>query len=85
MVTDMSVLRRGSTGEEVAWLQTWLRQLNFYQGPIDGDFGPGTERAVADYRDWRGHDSRADADDDLQATMAADAEQYADAEFPEEG
>jgi putative peptidoglycan binding protein len=73
----MSVLSRGSTGDEVEWLQTWLRQLTFYQGPIDGDFGPGTEQALIAYRDWRGYGHGEDADDDLQTTLATDAEQHA--------
>jgi peptidoglycan hydrolase-like protein with peptidoglycan-binding domain len=79
MVSAMSELRRGSTGHEVEWLQTWLRQLAFYQGPIDGDFGPGTEQGVLAYREWRGVGDGDTADDELQAMMAADAEQYADA------
>lgn len=73
----MSVLSRGSTGDEVEWLQTWLRQLTFYQGPIDGDFGPGTEQALIAYREWRGYGQGEDADDELQTTLATDAEWHA--------
>lgn len=43
--TDMRVLHRGSKGEDVAELQTLLRNLDFAIS-IDGDFGAGTEVAV---------------------------------------
>jgi putative chitinase len=49
------VLRRGSQGEEVASLQTALRKLDFAV-TIDGDFGPGTEVAVARFQSERGVD-----------------------------
>ena len=38
--------RRGAKGDEVARIQTRLRELKLYRGPIDGDFGGGTESAV---------------------------------------
>lgn len=38
--------RRGSKGSEVARIQTRLSELGLYRGPIDGDFGGGTESAV---------------------------------------
>jgi len=37
---------RGSKGVEVEKIQTRLKELGFYQGPIDGIFGGGTESAV---------------------------------------
>ncbi len=40
------VLRRGSFGPEVRQIQDRLRVLGFYLGPVDGDFGAGTEGAV---------------------------------------
>lgn len=43
------VLHRGSKGENVAALQSLLRDLNFAVA-IDGDFGPGTEVAVARFQ-----------------------------------
>ncbi|MBR2823827.1 MAG: peptidoglycan-binding protein [Clostridia bacterium] len=40
-------LQRGFTGsDEVRALQKRLRQLGYYTGSADGDFGPGTEAAV---------------------------------------
>ena len=38
----MALYQRGSQGPEIAKVQT----LGFYAGPIDGDFGGGTESAV---------------------------------------
>jgi peptidoglycan/xylan/chitin deacetylase (PgdA/CDA1 family)/lysozyme family protein len=39
-------LRRGSTGSEVKELQEILIKLGYAPGPIDGRFGPSTEKAV---------------------------------------
>jgi putative chitinase len=50
------VLQRGSKGEEVASLQGMLRKLGFAVA-IDGDFGPGTEVAVARFQSERGLDA----------------------------
>lgn len=42
----MELYQRGSTGEKVKRLQARLKQLGHYRGPIDGGYGPGTEKAV---------------------------------------
>ena len=42
----MAILKQGSTGEEVREIQERLQIEGFYTGPIDGDFGPGTDEAV---------------------------------------
>lgn len=42
----MASYRLGSRGEEVGRIQTALKQKGFYLGPLDGDFGGGTESAV---------------------------------------
>lgn len=42
----MEVLRRGSTGPIVEYLQSLLQSLSFYSGRIDGIFGANTENAV---------------------------------------
>src|SRR5271170_4414002 len=36
----------GSTGADVVRIQTRLRDLSLYNGPLDGDFGGGTESAI---------------------------------------
>ena len=41
-----SLLSTGSSGEEVKTLQRRLKELGFYTGEIDGDFGKGTASAV---------------------------------------
>ena len=46
--------RRGARGEEVSRLQTRLRELGLYRGPIDGDFGGGTESAVRAFQQAHG-------------------------------
>ncbi len=42
----MAVYQSGSRGEEVVRIQTKLRSLGHYKGPLDGEFGGGTEAAV---------------------------------------
>jgi hypothetical protein len=42
----MALYRLGSKGEEVKRIQEKLKSDSFYKGPIDGDFGGGTEAAV---------------------------------------
>ena len=41
-----SSLKRGSTGAEVRKVQQRLKDLGYYTGPVDGDFGEATEKAV---------------------------------------
>ena len=41
-----SMLSSGSTGDEVKRMQQRLKELGFYTGEIDGDFGKGTKNAV---------------------------------------
>jgi hypothetical protein len=42
----MALYRRGSKGPEVSRIQARLKELGYYLGPIDADFGGGTESAV---------------------------------------
>ncbi len=44
--TNYSTIKRGSKGQDVVVLQEQLRDMGFYTGAIDGDFGPKTEDAV---------------------------------------
>ena len=43
-------IKSGSTGKEVTELQTTLKKLDFYTGPINGKFGPLTETAVKKFQ-----------------------------------
>jgi hypothetical protein len=40
------ILRLGTSGDAVRKIQTRLRELNLYSGPIDGSFGGGTQAAI---------------------------------------
>lgn len=44
--TDDGTLRVGSTGSAVTQLQQRLKDLGYYTGKVDGDFGAGTETAL---------------------------------------
>ena len=44
--TPQGSLKLGSQGDEVRNVQRKLRELGFYKGTVDGDFGEGTEKAV---------------------------------------
>ena len=44
----------GSGGEQVRFLQTVLNHLGYYNGRIDGDFGPVTDRAVRAFQQDHG-------------------------------
>ena len=46
----MPYLRKGSTGPEVSLLQGQLHRLGYDPGPIDGDFGTKTRRAVVAFQ-----------------------------------
>lgn len=49
-------LRVGSSGQNVLTLQQKLREAGFNPGPLDGDFGPLTDRAVRAFQRARGLD-----------------------------
>jgi len=44
------ILYRGLQGEDVKILQSKLESLGYVVGPIDGIFGPLTERAVKNFQ-----------------------------------
>jgi hypothetical protein len=46
----MPIYRLGSKGPEVKRIQLRLKELGFYRGPLDGDFGGGTENAVRSFQ-----------------------------------
>jgi peptidoglycan L-alanyl-D-glutamate endopeptidase CwlK len=50
----MQILRRGSSGPEVAELQTELKTRGFSPGAIDGRFGAGTEAAIIAFQHSEG-------------------------------
>jgi peptidoglycan hydrolase-like protein with peptidoglycan-binding domain len=50
----MAVFKLGSRGEEVRAIQRKLTELGDYRGPLDGDFGGGTQAAVAAFQQRKG-------------------------------
>ena len=48
--TDTSVLRTGSSGLAVRQLQDQLKDLGYYKGSSDGEYGAATEQAVRDFQ-----------------------------------
>ena len=50
-------LSSGSHGEKVEELQKRLQALGYYDGEIDGQFGPGTKAAVVDFQKNNGLDT----------------------------
>ena len=56
-----SVLKNGSKGDMVKQLQTRLKELGYYTGAIDGDYGPGTRQAVIVFQKQHGLDADGEA------------------------
>lgn len=50
-------LSSGSRGEKVEELQKRLQALGYYDGEIDGQFGPGTKAAVVNFQKNNGLDT----------------------------
>lgn len=50
-------LSNGSHGEKVEELQKRLQELGYYDGEIDGQFGPGTRSAVVGFQKNNGLDA----------------------------
>jgi len=46
-----TILKRGSTGETTAKLQTLLARAGYHPGPADGDFGRRTEQALKAFQE----------------------------------
>lgn len=54
LLSAEAVLRRGSTGDDVAAVQKRLKQWGYYSGAVDGIYGYGTERAVKWFQEKNG-------------------------------
>ncbi len=46
----MRILRLGSRGSDVMEIQAVLQKIGYYQGPVDGIFGYGTQQAVMQFQ-----------------------------------
>lgn len=63
-------LRFGSKGNLVSEVQEKLKELNYYEGNVDVDFGPRTLRALIEFQeDFFGED----ADDGIVGPITASA------------
>ncbi len=63
------LLRRGSTGAQVVDLQNRLRALGFYNGPLNGNFGPQTEAAVIAFQRSQGLDADGIVGSQVEAAL----------------
>ena len=75
--TAEPVLRVGSTGDEVTELQTRLKELGYYSGDVDGQYGNGTKEAVRLFQQQNGLDADGlFGGDTRSALFAEDAQAY---------
>ena len=51
------LLKKGDDGGSVSLMQERLKELGYYNGSVDGDFGPGTEQAVRLFQSQNGLDA----------------------------
>lgn len=70
-----SYLSSGSKGEMVSQLQTRLQALGFYTGAIDGQYGPGTKKAVEFFQRQHGLDADGIAGAKTLAMLSSDQAQ----------
>ena len=70
--TPEPALSTGSHGDKVTALQTRLRDLGYYQGEIDGQFGPGTREAVIAFQRQNGLDADGLAGEETQRVLFSD-------------
>ncbi len=68
-VTPEPPLRNGSQGEKVRELQERLQELGYYQGEVDGQFGPGTKEAVVAFQARNGLDADGLAGEETQKML----------------
>ena len=69
MVTPEPALHNGSQGEKVWQLQERLKELGYYTGEVDGQFGPGTKEAVIAFQKKNGLDADGLAGEETQRVL----------------
>ena len=62
-------MSNGSTGRDVVRLQRRLSLLEYYYGSLDGQYGPGTAKAVADFQKRHGLSQTGSADTQTLQTL----------------
>ena len=72
VATPEPALHNGSQGEKVVKLQERLLQLGYYEGEVDGQFGPGTREAVVAFQERNGLDADGYAGEETQRVLYSD-------------
>lgn len=72
VATPEPALHNGSQGEKVIKLQERLLQLGYYEGEVDGQFGPGTREAVVAFQERNGLDADGYAGEETQRVLYGD-------------
>ena len=72
VVTPEPALHNGSQGEKVTKLQERLQALGYYEGEVDGQFGPGTREAVVAFQERNGLDPDGYAGEETQKVLYSD-------------
>ena len=67
--TPEPALHTGSQGEKVWKLQEKLQALGYYEGEVDGQFGPGTRDAVIAFQQKNGLDADGLAGEETQKVL----------------
>ena len=75
VAADSGLLRQGSRGERVRQLQNRLKELGYYSGEVDGDFGAGTLRAVKAFQKQHGLDADGLVGDKTWSVLTSDTAQ----------
>ena len=79
------LLKPGVEGEEVRKLQQRLKELNYYSGTVDGQFGPGTQDAVIRFQKQHGLTADGIAGEATRAQLyAASAQMFQPTPAPTE-
>ena len=68
-MTPEPALHNGSQGEKVWKLQERLRDLGYYSGELDGQYGPGTKDAVITFQKKNGLDADGLAGEETQRVL----------------
>jgi len=72
--------------DEASGIQDRLQNLGFYHGAIDGDIGPRTREAIADFQSWCGLEPTGELDEATRNQLLGRQDQeHEQAEEPESG
>ncbi|MBD2580621.1 peptidoglycan-binding protein [Oscillatoria sp. FACHB-1406] len=66
-----STLEPGSEGKEVRVLQHLLKELGYFQGTLDGEYGTGTQAAISKFQESKGLEATGIADAKTQQQIKA--------------